>query len=152
VAAQTQRAVENFPVSGLTIERELIAPSRRSRAARRVSRPPGLLDPTKAEAIHDARPRWRAATGTSNSHRTSTRTGSGTSSNMNANEVIATLAAERLGAPVHPNDDVNDRSPPTISSRRPSTCRQPGIVRTLIPALDHLAGAFTAKAQSSRPS
>src|ERR1700710_942388 len=107
--AQTQRAVENFPISGQPIERELIAglalikgPGARVRAKR------GLLDPAKAEAIaaaagEVARGDWDAEFPID-----VFQTGSGTSSNMNTNEVLASLAADQLGTAVHPNDDVND--------------------------------------------
>src|ERR1700709_849048 len=101
--AQTQRAVENFPISGQPIERELIAglalikgAGARVRAAR------GLLDQTKADAIaaaalEVARGDWDAEFPID-----VFQTGSGTSSNMNANEVLASLAAVSTGAPVHP--------------------------------------------------
>src|SRR6266567_559556 len=107
--AQTQRAVENFPISGQPIERELIAGLALIKGAgARVRAKRGLLDSAKAEAIATvaievARGDWDAEFPID-----VFQTGSGTSSNMNANEVLATLATERLGAPVHPNDDVND--------------------------------------------
>ena len=106
--AQTQRAVENFPVSGRGLEREHIAALGMIKAAcARVNARYGLLDPELAEAIASAADevaegRWDAEFPVD-----VFQTGSGTSSNMNANEVIATLAEERLGRPVHPNDHVN---------------------------------------------
>ncbi len=72
-------------------------------------------------------------------------TGSGTSSNMNMNEVLATLASERLGRRVHPNDEVRP-SPPMTSSRRPSTWRRRSRSPVLVPALRHLARALRQKA------
>src|ERR1700761_2105089 len=107
--AQTQRAVENFPISGQPIERELIAglalikgAGARGRAKR------GLLDQTRADAtaaaaVEVARGDWDAEFPID-----VFQTGSGTSSNMNTNEVLASLAAIRPGNPVHPNDDVTD--------------------------------------------
>ena len=76
-------------------------------AARQVNRDLDLLDPAKAAAIEEAA--TEVASGTHDDHFPVDvyQTGSGTSTNMNANEVIATLASRRLGAPVHPNDDVN---------------------------------------------
>src|SRR5258708_27786985 len=109
--AQTQRAVENFPISGQPIEHELIAGLALIKGAgARVRAKRGLLDATKANAIaavaaEVARGDWDAEFPID-----VFQTGSGTSSNMNANEVLASLAADRLGegASVHPNDDVND--------------------------------------------
>jgi len=94
--AQTQRAVENFPISGQPIERELIAGLALIKGAgARVRAKRGLLDPAKAEAIgavaaEVARGDWDAEFPID-----VFQTGSGTSSNMNTNEVLATLAAER---------------------------------------------------------
>src|ERR1700735_292577 len=104
--AQTQRAVENFPISGQPIERELIAGLALIKGAgARVRATRGVLDQAKADAIaaaalEIARGDWDAEFPID-----VFQTGSGTSSNMNANEVLASLAAERIGAPVHPNDD-----------------------------------------------
>src|ERR1700742_3466662 len=107
--AQTQRAVENFPISGQSIERELVAGLALIKGAgARVRAQRGLLDPAKAEA--SAKPAAEVARGDWDAEFPIDvfQTGSGTSSNMNANEVLASLAADRLGAAVHPNDDVND--------------------------------------------
>ncbi len=106
--AQTQRAVENFPISGTPIERELIgALAAIKGAAATVNADLGVLDREIAAAITDAAA--RVATGEFDEHFPIDvfQTGSGTSSNMNTNEVIATLATEALGKPVHPNDHVN---------------------------------------------
>ena len=145
--AQTQRAVENFPVSGLRIERELIGALASIKGASAAVRgAEGRLDQAKATAIHDAAA--EVARGDWDEHFPVDvyQTGSGTSSNMNANEVIATLAAERLGSSVHPNDDVND--PFSSNDVFPSAihiaaCR--AITRDLVPALDHLADALERK-------
>jgi len=107
--AQTQRAVENFPISGQPIERELIgALASIKGASAAVRADEGLLDGAKAAAIHDAAAEVARGDWDGEFPIDVFQTGSGTSSNMNANEVLATLAGERLGAPVHPNDDVND--------------------------------------------
>ncbi|CAM5371726.1 Fumarate hydratase class II [Streptomyces californicus] len=106
--AQTQRAVENFPVSGQRLERAHIeALARIKGAAARVNAELKVLDPDIATAIQEAAE--EVAAGRRHDHFPVDvfQTGSGTSSNMNANEVIATLATERLGRPVHPNDHVN---------------------------------------------
>jgi fumarate hydratase, class II len=148
--AQTQRAVENFPISGQPIERELIAGLALIKGAgARVRAERGLLDPTKAAAIAEvaaevARGDWDAEFPID-----VFQTGSGTSSNMNANEVLASLAADRLGegVTVHPNDDVND--PLSSNDQFPSAIHvaaTKAVVLDLIPALDHLASALEAKA------
>jgi fumarate hydratase class II len=152
--AQTQRAVQNFPISGQPIERELIAglalikgAGARVRAAR------GLLDPAKAEAIAAAAAEVARGDWDSEFPIDVFQTGSGTSSNMNANEVLASLASERLSGAdavsvsVHPNDDVND--PLSSNDQFPSAIHvaaTKGVVHDLIPALQHLAAALEAKA------
>jgi fumarate hydratase, class II len=145
--AQTQRAVENFPISGQPIERELIAGLALIKGAGALVRGKrGLLDLAKAEAIaaaagEVARGDWDAEFPID-----VFQTGSGTSSNMNANEVLASLAAERLGSPVHPNDDVND--PLSSNDQFPSAIHVAAtraVVNDLLPALEHLAAALEAK-------
>src|SRR5207248_4238807 len=107
--AQTQRAVQNFPISGRPIERELIGALAAIKGASAAIRgEQGRLDSEKAKAIHDAAVEVERGDWDAQFPIDVFQTGSGTSSNMNANEVIATLAADRLGAGVHPNDDVND--------------------------------------------
>src|SRR5215213_4852209 len=93
--AQTQRAVENFPVSGVPVERALIAALASVKgAAALVNGRLGVLDADLAQAIHDAAA--EVARGEHDAHFPVDvfQTGSGTSTNMNANEVIATLAAK----------------------------------------------------------
>ncbi|HLY33318.1 MAG TPA: lyase family protein, partial [Jatrophihabitantaceae bacterium] len=103
--AQTQRAVENFPISGLPIERELIAGLALIKGAgARVRAQRGLLDKAKADAIAEAAAEVARGDWDAQFPIDVFQTGSGTSSNMNTNEVLASLASERLGAPVHPND------------------------------------------------
>jgi fumarate hydratase, class II len=146
--AQTQRAVENFPISGQPIERELIAGLALIKGAgARIRAKRGLLDQAKADAIaavavEVARGDWDAEFPID-----VFQTGSGTSSNMNANEVLASLAAERLGSSVHPNDDVND--PLSSNDQFPSAIHvaaTKAVVTDLEPALAHLAAALEAKA------
>lgn len=148
--AQTQRAVQNFPISGQPIERELIAglalikgAGARVRAAR------GVLDQAKADAIAAAAAEVAQGDWDDQFPIDVFQTGSGTSSNMNANEVIATLAQEKLREPVHPNDDVND--PLSSNDQFPSAMHvaaTKAVVNDLIPALEHLAVALEAKASA----
>jgi fumarate hydratase class II len=95
--AQTQRAVENFPISGVPIDRAMIgALASIKGASSGVNAELGVLDADLAQAVHDAAA--EVARGDHDAHFPIDvfQTGSGTSSNMNANEVIATLAQRRL--------------------------------------------------------
>jgi len=111
--AQTQRAVENFPISGITFSRRFVrALGVVKKAAAQANRDLGLLDDDKAESIVEAADEVIAGEHDDQFPVDVFQTGSGTSSNMNANEVIANRAAERKGADVgdrvvHPNDHVN---------------------------------------------
>ncbi len=138
--AQTQRAVENFPISGQRMPRAFIQGLGLVKAAcARVNAELGLLDAAVAEAIVEAAEAVARGEHDDQFPVDVFQTGSGTSSNMNANEVIARLASERLGGPVHPNDQVNrsqssnDVIPTVIHV---SACLR--IEQDLIPALDHL--------------
>ncbi len=146
--AQTQRAVDNFPISGERIGRDLIgALGSIKGCAARVNAELGVIDADMADAIHDA-----AADVARGRHDEAFpldvfQTGSGTSSNMNANEVIAALASRSLGRKVHPNDHVNASQ--SSNDVFPSAIHLAAVrlfTLELIPALDHLAGAFEAKA------
>jgi fumarate hydratase, class II len=150
--AQTQRAVENFPISGRGLERAQIrALGLVKGAAARVNARNGALDAELAKAIAAAAD--EVATGRHDEHFPVDvfQTGSGTSSNMNANEVIATLAARALGSPVHPNDHVNasqssnDVFPTTIH-----LAATEAVTRDVIPALEHLAGVLRERAADWR--
>ncbi|MGN6454266.1 MAG: lyase family protein, partial [Steroidobacteraceae bacterium] len=106
--AQTQRAIDNFPISGVSMPREFIAAlALVKQAAARANRDLKLLAAPLAQAIDAAAA--EVVAGAQNAHFPLEvyQTGSGTSTNMNANEVIAALASRRLGRPVHPNDHVN---------------------------------------------
>jgi fumarate hydratase class II len=146
--AQTQRAVENFPISGRPIERELIgALASIKGASASIRGAKGMLDPATAAAIHDAAEEVARGDWDAEFPLDVFQTGSGTSSNMNTNEVLATLAAERLGSSVHPNDDVND--PFSSNDQFPAAIHiaaTRAISRDLAPALSHLAEALEAKA------
>src|SRR5689334_5204792 len=150
--AQTQRAVENFPISGQRIERELIAGLALIKGAgARVRARRGLLDDAKAAAIAAAATEVARGDWDAEFPIDVFQTGSGTSSNMNTNEVLASLAAERLGAPVHPNDDVND--PLSSNDQFPSAIHvaaTKAVVVDLEPALDPKAKEFETVVKSGR--
>ncbi|MFD6865745.1 class II fumarate hydratase [Streptomyces diastaticus] len=146
--AQTQRAVENFPVSGQRLERAHIeALARIKGAAATVNARLGVLDEEVARAVASAAEevaggRWDAEFPVD-----VFQTGSGTSSNMNMNEVLATLATERLGRPVHPNDHVNaSQSSNDVFPSSIHIAATAAVTRDLIPALEHLAAALGRKA------
>jgi fumarate hydratase class II len=146
--AQTQRAVENFPVSGVPVERALIgALASVKGAAALVNGRLGVLDADLAQAIHDAAA--EVARGEHDAHFPVDvfQTGSGTSTNMNANEVIATLAAKELGRDVHPNDHVNaSQSSNDVFPTAVHIAATRAVVRDLVPALRHLETALSRKA------
>ncbi|MET8801816.1 class II fumarate hydratase [Streptomyces sp. NPDC004546] len=147
--AQTQRAVENFPISGQRIERAHIeALARIKGAAAKVNAQLGVLDKEIAEAIQEAAA--EVAEGKWDEHFPIDvfQTGSGTSSNMNTNEVIATLATERLGRDVHPNDHVNaSQSSNDVFPSSIHIAATAAVTHQLIPALDHLAASLARKSE-----
>jgi fumarate hydratase, class II len=146
--AQTQRAVENLPVSGLRIDRGLIAALGQIKAAAAMAGAEfGLLDADMAAAIAAAAA--EVADGVHDAHFPVDvfQTGSGTSSNMNANEVIAAIAASNLGRPVHPNDHVNAaQSSNDVFPSAIHIAAVQGMKERLVPALGRLAEALEAKA------
>ncbi|WP_309055439.1 class II fumarate hydratase [Streptomyces sp.] len=147
--AQTQRAVENFPVSGQRLERAHIeALARIKAAAAKVNAELGVIDKDRAEAIAEAA--GEVAEGRWDEHFPVDvfQTGSGTSSNMNTNEVIATLATERLpeGREVHPNDHVNaSQSSNDVFPSSIHIAATAAVTRDLVPALEHLADSLERK-------
>ncbi|MFD8639054.1 class II fumarate hydratase [Streptomyces zaomyceticus] len=147
--AQTQRAVENFPISGQRLERAHIeALARIKAAAAQVNAELGVIDEDRAEAIVSAAA--EVAEGRWDEHFPVDvfQTGSGTSSNMNTNEVIATLATERLpeGREVHPNDHVNaSQSSNDVFPSSIHIAATSAVTRDLIPALEHLAASLERK-------
>ena len=145
--AQTQRAVDNFPISGLTLEPSLIAALAAIKGA--VARENGrrkVIPKARAEAIAAASKEVIAGQWTDQFPVDVYQTGSGTSSNMNMNEVLASLASDRLGEPVHPNDDVNN--PLSSNDMFPAAIHiaaARSITSDLIPALEHLASSLRKK-------
>jgi fumarate hydratase class II len=147
--AQTQRAVENFPISGHTLERSNIeALARIKAAAASVNVDLGVLDADVAKAIVEAAEEVARGDWDDQFPIDVFQTGSGTSSNMNANEVIATLASEKLGREVHPNDDVNaSQSSNDVFPSSIHIAATSAVVNDLVPALEHLEAALSRKAE-----
>jgi fumarate hydratase class II len=146
--AQTQRAVENFPISGRPLESAHIAALARIKAAAaRANAALGVLDEDMATAIAEAAEEVAAGRWDGHFPVDVFQTGSGTSSNMNANEVIATLAGERLGRPVHPNDHVNaSQSSNDVFPSALHIAATAAVTGDLIPALTRLAESLERKA------
>jgi fumarate hydratase, class II len=146
---QTQRAVENFPISGVRLERSLIAALARIKgAAARVNADLGVIDPDVAEAVAAAAAEVAEGRHDDQFPLDVYQTGSGTSSNMNANEVIARLASDRLGRPVHANDDVNaSQSSNDVFPSAIHVAAAEQVTRVLVPALEYLIVALRAKAR-----
>ncbi|MEE8343768.1 MAG: class II fumarate hydratase [Woeseiaceae bacterium] len=148
--AQTQRAVENFPISGLAMPRQFIAALGLVKwAAAGANSELGLLTKDKTVAIQAAA--LQVAEGRHDEHFPIDvfQTGSGTSSNMNANEVIARLATEELGSEVHPNDDVNMcQSSNDVIPTCVHVSAAIGIHDRLLPALRDLARTLQEKSEA----
>jgi len=147
--AQTQRAVENFPISGRGLERgQIRALALIKSAAASANAGLGVLDGEVAAAITDAAGRVAAGELDADFPIDVFQTGSGTSSNMNANEVIGTLASQDLGRKVHPNDQVNaSQSSNDVFPTSIHVAATEGVVVDLVPALEHLARALETKAE-----
>ena len=150
--AQTQRAVDNFGISGQGMPRRFIQALGLIKASTaEANEALGDLDATISKAIVEAAE--AVAAGEQDAHFPVDvfQTGSGTSSNMNANEVIAHLATDALGSTVHPNDHVNmsqssnDVIPTAIHVSAAVACAE-----ELLPALDHLAQTLEARATELR--
>jgi len=145
--ASTQRAVENFPISGQGIEPSLrFALAEVKAAAAEANAELGVLDADMAAAIAAAAREVAEGAYTDQFPVDVFQTGSGTSSNMNMNEVVAGLASGRLGRPVHPNDHVNASQStndvfPTAIHLAAATL----VTGSLAPALQRLAAALRAK-------
>ncbi|GAA4224745.1 class II fumarate hydratase [Actinomadura meridiana] len=150
--AQTQRAVENFPISGRPLEPAHIAALGQIKAAAAtVNAELGVLDEDVARAIADAAREVADGKWDDQFPIDVFQTGSGTSSNMNANEVVATLAEERLGRPVHPNDHVNaSQSSNDVFPSSIHIAATGAVLTDLIPALRHLRDALDRKASEFR--
>ncbi|MFP4154668.1 MAG: class II fumarate hydratase [Halothiobacillaceae bacterium] len=146
---QTQRAVENFPVSGETLPPSFIRALGWVKAAcARVNGTAGLLDPARARAIESASQRIAEGAFFEAFVVDVYQTGSGTSSNMNANEVIARLASSE-GLEVHPNDHVNMSQ--SSNDVIPTAIRVAATLELharLYPALRHLESCIDARAEA----
>jgi fumarate hydratase class II len=147
--AQTQRAVNNFPISGIPLPARFVrALGLIKWAAAKTNLDLGLLDTDISAAVQKAALEIAAGKHVEQFPIDIFQTGSGTSSNMNANEVIARLASASLGKPVHPNDHVNmcqssnDVIPAAIHLSAATT-----VSEALLPALAHLAEAIETKAR-----
>ncbi|ATQ31294.1 class II fumarate hydratase [Rhodococcus ruber] len=149
--AQTQRAVENFPISGRGLERTQIRAMGLLKAAcAQVNKDLGLLDAEKADAIVAAATEIAEGLHDDQFPIDVFQTGSGTSSNMNANEVIASIAAQR-GVTVHPNDHVNmSQSSNDTFPTATHVAATEAAVKDLVPALDQLRASLAAKAKEWR--
>ena len=150
--AQTQRAVENFPISGRGLEPAHIkALAQIKGAAAQVNAALGVLEDDLAQAIVKAAAHVAEGGYDDQFPIDVFQTGSGTSSNMNANEVIATLAARELGRPVHPNDHVNaSQSSNDVFPSSIHLAATEAVTTELIPALEHLGTALLAKSEAWR--
>ncbi|MYJ96220.1 MAG: class II fumarate hydratase, partial [Proteobacteria bacterium] len=146
--AQTQRAINNFPVSGLRMPRQFIrALGLIKWAAASVNHDLGLLSADMADAVESVA--LDVAAGRHDEHFPIDvfQTGSGTSSNMNANEVIANLASRTAGQTVHANDHVNmGQSSNDVIPSAIHVSAALGLTESLLPALKHLAGVIGRKA------
>jgi fumarate hydratase class II len=146
--AQTQRAVENFPISGTTLEpSHVVAIARVKKAAARINAELGIIEQAQADAIASGADEVIAGDHLGEFPIDVFQTGSGTSSNMNMNEVLASLAG-RHGTEVHPNDHVNASQ--SSNDTFPTSIHVAAVeaaTNDLLPALDHLAQALERKAE-----
>jgi fumarate hydratase class II len=149
--AQTQRAVDNFPISGLPMPRGFIAALGLVKwATAGANAELGLLTSKMAMAIQESA--LEVADGQHDAQFPIDvfQTGSGTSSNMNANEVIATIASEKLGSEVHPNDHVNmSQSSNDVIPTCLHVSAALGVDEKLLPALQHLSAVLEKKAREN---
>ncbi len=148
--AQTQRAVDNFPISGLPLPPPFIqALGLIKHAASTANEELGLLDKNIGKAIRTAADEVAAGKVTEHFPLDVFQTGSGTSTNMNANEVIATLASQHTKTPVHPNDHVNmSQSSNDVIPTAIHVSAAIALNEQLLPALKHLADTIDKKAAS----
>jgi len=148
--AQTQRAVENFPISGSGLEREqIIALARIKKAAAIANAKLGILDAQISSSIQKAADQIIAGNHLDHFPVDVFQTGSGTSSNMNMNEVLATLATTELGSEVHPNDHVNmSQSSNDVFPTSVHVAVTSALINNLLPSLDYLAQSLEKKAKA----
>ncbi len=147
-AAQTQRAVENFPISGRGLSPHHIAAlGQIKRAAALANAELGVIEADVAAAIVAAADEVILGRHDVQFPIDVFQTGSGTSSNMNTNEVVASLASARLGRPVHPNDHVNaSQSSNDVFPSSIHIAAMQAVTEELLPGLDVLARSLEAKA------
>ena len=147
--AHTQRAVENFALSGLRLPPALIAAlALIKRCAALANRECGELDAPLAGAIEQAARRVERGELAAHFPVDVFQTGSGTSTNMNVNEVIARLASQTSGVAVHPNDHVNrSQSSNDVFPSAIHISAYQAVTGTLLPALDQLAAAIGRRAE-----
>ena len=148
-SAQTQRAVENFPISGTTLERAHIAAlAQIKKSAALANASLNVLKPEVAKAIAEAADAVITGKHDGEFPVDIFQTGSGTSSNMNMNEVLANLATAILGDNVHPNDHVNaSQSSNDVFPTSVHVAVTSALIHDLLPALDHLAKSLEKKAK-----
>ena len=151
-SAQTQRAVQNFPISGKTLERQHIrALAQVKKAAAKANQELGVLDAQRAEAIRSAADRVAAGELDDQFPIDVFQTGSGTSSNMNTNEVLSKLASDELASAdvtVHPNDHVNaSQSSNDVFPTSVHVAVTSALSNELIPAMETLAASLEKKAE-----
>src|SRR6478752_6418023 len=146
--AQTQRAVENFPISGRALDRTQVrALALIKAAAAKVNAGLGVIPADIGDAIQQAAGRIADGAHYEDFPLDVFQTGSGTSSNMNTNEVISTLATESLARKVHPNDHVNaSQSSNDVFPTSIHVAATESVVYRLLPALAHLEAALQRKA------
>ncbi|MDO5747576.1 MAG: class II fumarate hydratase [Actinomycetaceae bacterium] len=147
-AAQTQRAVENFPISGRTLSSHHIAAlGQIKRAAALANNERGVIDDDTMKAIVSAAEEVIAGKHDGEFPIDIFQTGSGTSSNMNTNEVVATIASGLKGDKVHPNDHVNaSQSSNDVFPSSIHIATYQSVAEVLLPGLDRLAKALDEKA------
>lgn len=145
--AQTQRAIENFPISGTTLEpRHIHALAAIKAAAAKVNAELGVITADQAAAIEQAAAAVRSGEHDGHFPLDVFQTGSGTSSNMNTNEVLASLAAQ-AGTDVHPNDHVNaSQSSNDVFPTSIHVAATLAVTEDLVPSLEVLASSLEAKA------
>ncbi|RRQ21410.1 class II fumarate hydratase [Thiohalobacter thiocyanaticus] len=148
--AQTQRAVDNFPLSGLRMPPAFIHALGRIKAcAARANAELDQLDPALAEAIAGAAEAVARGEHDDQFPIDVFQTGSGTSTNMNANEVIARLASDGSGTRIHPNDHVNrGQSSNDVIPTALHVSARLAVETQLLPALDHLAAVIEGKGRA----
>lgn len=147
--AQTQRAVENFPISGRGLEPgHIIALAEVKKAAALANHELGILSEEIAQAIIVAAEQIIAGQHLDHFPVDTYQTGSGTSSNMNMNEVLATLASRESNQSIHPNDHVNaSQSSNDVFPTSVHVAVTSALVNDVVPALGHLAEVLEDKAQ-----